>query len=451
MRLLSMVAVGLGLLTGTVAAAPTPVGNPVAPASPAAPSPQPLTLEHAMHVALTTHPTAMRYDELVAVAAAHVQHSYSGLLPHVYFEAAEKSGPPAVPSFGSAGLINSGSMRGFGADVVLSQMYDFGQTVHRTQAQRHSLQAAQADAEGQRALLLLAVCKDYDEALLAQRLWTLAQSTMQARQTTAEQAFARFSTGLVTRVDVGLARSALAEAQALEVQARNAVQVAYDVLADAIGSEPLARYVLSEPDPAPDSLSSTLEQDVAEALACRPEIHSQLAAIEAARHTLMAATDERMPTLRLLAAGGYAHDVPGTPDPHHGLGVNLTLPIFSGGFIQSDVDEAKHQLRALQDSEDELVHSVRLEVARARLGYQTLLESRAAIAEQVRQAADAERLASLRYEHKLGNIVEVQQAQLGLLSAQTSEAQLHYNLRTAYAALRYARGTLLPASGGEKK
>jgi outer membrane protein TolC len=80
---------------------------------------------------------------------------------------------------------------------------------------------------------------------------------------------------------------------------------------------------------------------------------------------------------------------------------------------------------------------------KARLLLDALLQSRPAIAEQLIQARDSVKLATQRYREGLGNILELQQTQLSLLTAETSAARLRYDLITAQAALRYALGTLV--------
>jgi len=150
-----------------------------------------------------------------------------------------------------------------------------------------------------------------------------------------------------------------------------------------------------------------------------------------------------LPTLRFQAVGGYI-ELPKPVKPNDwAYGMALTYPFYTGGLIESESDEALHRLAATRLRGEELANDLRLEVTRARLQLESLLESRTAAAERVRQAADSDRLSTSRYRHGLGSIIEQQQAQLALLNAKIDEARLRFETMTAYYALSYARGDIL--------
>src|SRR5207253_2573653 len=117
-----------------------------------------------------------------------------------------------------------------GGDAVLSQIYDFGRTLHRVLSRRHAAAAASQDEEAQRAFVALNVVRAYDETLLARRLLELARQNERARYVTLKQATANFRLGLVSRVDESLARSLLASARAAVVATRNDLRLSYVVL-----------------------------------------------------------------------------------------------------------------------------------------------------------------------------------------------------------------------------
>ncbi|MGH8581245.1 MAG: TolC family protein [Gammaproteobacteria bacterium] len=411
----------------------------------AAPS---LSLDAALTTALERHPSLRRLGEEGLAAEAREEVAKSAFFPRVTLEALGKEGPSSAPGFGFRGLANSTIVQNAGASVVLEQMiFDFGRAQHRTEASRWLAGAAKTQVQSQRALVTLGLYRAYFRALLAQQLVELAQENLSARETIVKQAEARAKAGLTSRVDEGLARASLAEAQVGLVHARNETQNAFAELNNAMGVAGAQSYRLGEPpeaQPASDTRATALEQDLLRALQQRPEMQALHRHIQAAAEQAEAAQAEGRPLVRALGSVGYlnAPDEFGD-DRVWAVGLSLSYPLFTGGQVEGEVSSARHREAALQAARDELAQAIRLQVAQARMAFDALTQSRQAIAEQLTYARDSVKLATQRYREGLGDILELQQAQLGLVSAETSAARVRYDLVTAQAALRYALGTLV--------
>jgi len=412
----------------------------------AAPS---LSLDEALTTALERHPSLKRLGEEGLAAEAREEVAKSAFFPRVTLEALGKEGPSSAPGFGFRGLTNSTIVQNAGASVVLEQMiFDFGRAHHRTAASRWLTGAAKTQVQSQRALVILEVYRAYFRALLAQQLVELAQENLSARETIVKQAEARAKAGLTSRVDEGLARASLAEAQVGLVHARNETQNAFAELNNAMGVVGAPSYRLGEPppeaQPASDTRATALEQDLSRALQQRPEMQALHRHIQAAAEQAEAAQAEGRPLVRALGSVGYlnAPDEFGD-DRVWAVGLSLSYPLFTGGQVEGEVSSARHREAALQAARDELAQAIRLQVAQARMAFDALTQSRPAIAEQLTYARDSVKLATQRYREGLGDFLELQQAQLGLVSAETSAARVRYDLVTAQAALRYALGTLV--------
>lgn len=419
--------------------------NAGAAAELAAPS---LSLDAALTTALERHPSLRRLGEEGLAAEAREEVAKSAFFPRVTLEALGKEGPPSAPGFGFHGLANSTIVQNAGASVVFEQMiFDFGRAHHRTEASRWLAGAAKTQVQSQRALVTLGLYRAYFRALLAQQLVELAQENLSARETIVKQAEARAKAGLTSRVDEGLARASLAEAQVGLVRARNETQNAFAELNNAMGVAGAPSYRLGEPPEAQlasDTRATALEQDVLRALEQRPEMQALHRHIQAAAEQAEAAQAEGKPLIRALGSVGYlnAPDEFGD-DRIFAAGLSLSYPLFTGGQVEGEVASARHREAALQAARDELAQTIRLQVAQARMALDALAQSRWAIAEQLTYARDSVKLATQRYREGLGDFLELQQAQLGLVSAETSAARVRYDLVTAQAALRYALGTLV--------
>jgi len=138
------------------------------------------------------------------------------------------------------------------------------------------------------------------------------------------------------------------------------------------------------------------------------------------------------PAGRLCQNGGFFSD--------RQAGLNISFPLFDGLRVKSNVDLAKAQVRLAELQLQQQREAVSLDVARARA---ELRRARAVFAASQQNSAEADeafRLASLRFARGLSTQLEVSDAQLALLTAQSTEARATYDLFLASADLARALG-----------
>jgi outer membrane protein TolC len=126
------------------------------------------------------------------------------------------------------------------------------------------------------------------------------------------------------------------------------------------------------------------------------------------------------------------------------LGLQLSLPIFDGFRVRSNVELAQAQARVAELQLQQQREAVAVDVARARA---ELRRSRAAYAARQQNSLEAQeafQLASLRFSRGLSTQLEVSDAQLALLTAQSTEARATYDLFLASADLARALGRPIP-------
>ena len=120
------------------------------------------------------------------------------------------------------------------------------------------------------------------------------------------------------------------------------------------------------------------------------------------------------------------------------------MPVFDGFRVRSNVDLARAQARLAELQLQQQREAVSLDAARARA---ELRRARAVFAARQQNAAEADeafRLATLRYARGLSTQLEVSDAQLALLTAQSTEARATYDLVLASADLARALGRPIP-------
>lgn len=199
--------------------------------------------------------------------------------------------------------------------------------------------------------LILRVSQAYFDVLASQDTLETIQAQKKAVETQLEAAEHGFQLGATTVTDIHEARSRLDLLNASEIEARNTLQVNEDQLAKIIGERPGSLLGLaadtSLPPPSPARLedwtaqSSQASLDVARA-------HLETLIVE---KQIDIAQSGHYPTLSLYAQTGSASDR-GIYGPRNGprsidsaVGLQLSIPIFSGGEVSSQVREQTSRLQ----------------------------------------------------------------------------------------------------------
>lgn len=126
------------------------------------------------------------------------------------------------------------------------------------------------------------------------------------------------------------------------------------------------------------------------------------------------------------------------------FGVQVSWPLFDGLRAKGNVDLAQAQERIARLQLAQEREAVAVERARARAEYARAEASYEAQQQNVGEADEAFRIASLRFERGLATQLEVSDAQLLLLTARTNAARATIDYYLAAAELARARGVGVP-------
>lgn len=227
--------------------------------------------------------------------------------------------------------------------------------------------AAEAGFEKERQDAGLRVAEAYFNVLAAQsqvRVLEAQLDALTAQQKLAERAFAA---GLGTRTDIDDARAQVQQAQAGLIDANFNLDNARRTLAALVGKTPadLADVVperMRLAPPQPPLLDHWLQQMEA----ANPELASLRWQVEMAQRDIDRQKAGHYPTLDLIAARQYgSNETNISIDTRYVtdyVGVQLSVPIFSGGAVSAAVRQAESNLDKAR---------FQLEAARRRLGVET--------------------------------------------------------------------------------
>ena len=326
---------------------------------------------------------------------------------------------------------------------------------------RADAEVAQAEADYQAAQqdLILRTSQRYFDVLAAQDTVDAAQATLEAFSRQLEQADKRFEVGLIAITDVQEARAAHDQAAAAVIQAKRALATANELLRELTGESfdtlagPIDDLPLEAPAPADE------EQWVTHALDQNLRVVSARLATDIAKQDVSVARAGHLPSIDIVASrqdqdfegtqigrNAVGETTPRSPGDQNqrqdSIGVQVTVPIYSGGGTSSRVRQHVYLHRAahkrLKRTNHETEHAARdayldmlSEMSRVRASKQALESSRTAL-----QATEA------GFEVGTRTTVDVLQSRRQLFDAQTTYSRSRYDYILNVLQLQLATGTL---------
>lgn len=442
------------LLAAILLAAPAD-GEPAA-------QPNSLSLKQAEETALRNQPTLREAHGLLEAAEGRVEEARSGYLPQVSLNATYERTtsnyaprPGILPSSVSTGGTGGGTLTATPSHVSWNPqynyyllgltgsqlLYDFGQTSNRWRAASASRDAAGENTRTATLQTLLNVRRAYFQARAQRDLVAVAEETVKNQEKHVEQTQAFVRTGIQPEINLATVMTALANARVQLVTTRNNDALAQAQLAQAMGVMVGPTFTLADTElPAVPGEDGAMGPLLDRAQRARPELANLVDQRRAQELTLRSVKGAYGPA---LSAIGNLSDNGTSIDglvPNWYVGLGLTWNILQGGLTNGQVREAKGTLENLVGQEEVLRLQIQVDVEQARLGVQAAKATISAAEEAQANARNQLTLAEQRYEHGLGNAVELSDAQVAYTSAEAQLVQAKFNLASARAQLLTAVG-----------
>jgi outer membrane protein len=425
---------------------PSPPGNPQLSSVPQTTgTPGSLTLKQAEELAIKNNPQ-ISVGRLIALASQQFTREVkSSLWPTA---TADITGVDAQSgSRLTAGALNNPILyERAAAGVMVTQLItDFGRTTNLVSSANYAAKAENQNAVATKEQILLAVNKAFYNGLQATAVLTVAQQTVNERQTVANQVEALFKSKLKSELDFSFASVNLAQAKLLLLDAQNNENAAFATLSMVLGFPSLENFQLvaetSPLTPPPGNVDDLISQ----AFSSRPEILSLQFQYQSAKKFQTAERDLLLPSIRAMGAVG---DTPlGNPavapnpgalsNTYGAVGANIDIPLFNGFLYTARAREANLRAQATQERLRDMRNLISRDVRTSWLNANTAYQRLAVTQQLLQQANLALSLAQSRYNLGLGSIVELSQAQLQQTQAQISYAQAGYDYRLSLAVLTY--------------
>lgn len=307
----------------------------------------------------------------------------------------------------------------------------FGRLRNLTEAARQNYLATEENARTVHLTVVSEVANAYFQLRSADHLLELVEQTLQSRKDSLDLVTRRFEAGVSSELDVNQAKTLLDSASAdLASFSRQRAQ-ALNLLVFLIG-QPLPE---SLPEPAPfvrDQVLTGIPVGLpSDLLARRPDIRAAENALLAANANIGAARAAFFPTINLTGVFGTAsQSLGGLFKPGStawAFTPALSVPIFTGGSLQSQLDVANAANRAAVAQYERTIQLAFREVADTLAGEATYTSQIDAARAQELAAGKTLELSNLRYAAGIDSYLQVQTAQVEYFTAQKRLVQARFN------------------------
>lgn len=324
-------------------------------------------------------------------------------------------------------------------------IYDFGRTGNARDAALLTTRSSEFDSIRVEQEVVLNVKQAYFALLAAKKLVAVSHKTVEQAETHLRQAQAFFRAGSRPRFEVTRAEVEVNSARLSLINANNSVRIRTIALYNAMGREPGGELELE------DLLSSAAdfppyEQVKEDALKNRPEMQKAEADIEAARSRVKAAQAGYFPTLSASGAYNWAHGTSsmgafrGDVEDSWNAGITLSFPFFEGGLTRGKVSEARANLLLVEAQRDTLRQAILIELSQAYADLESAKVRINVMESSLQKARENLAIAQGRYEAGVGPSIEITDAQVSSVNAETDHVQALYDYQLAIARVLKAIG-----------
>ncbi len=355
----------------------------------------------------------------------------------------------AVPSSADTkarpSLISPFETNVFQGNLSASWELDVFGGIHRgVQAATADVAAAEENRRDVVVILLGDVGRVYAQLRGFQRRLEIANKNIKTQQETLDLTTARAKAGLATELDVSRARAQLESTKAVVPTLLSGIDVSIHRLSVFLGEEPGAlRGELEKTSPIPSA-----EPDVEVGLPSgllkrRPDIRRAEAQLAAATARVGEAKADLFPRFVLTGTAGrqatQLHDLTLGVGNFFSVGPGISLPLFTGGRIRSNIAVQMSRQRAALISYQSAILNALQEVQNALVNYSQEQERRDRLNQAVQQSQLAVDLATEQYRAGLVDFLSVLEAQRELYANEDqlvqSQTSVTANLIALYRAL----------------
>lgn len=342
---------------------------------------------------------------------------------------------------GSLNTGNGGHNNNYSARLSVTQGIDIFNLVPAAQdVERFTRDFYVTDLQRVQNETALSVKDQYFNVLRDQEQVAVFAQQVAADQESVRVTQARVNAGAAAEFDLLTAQTTLSNAQQQLSSARNTLTLAQVNLDNLLGlnaDTPLALQV-----PALPPLNQTFNKNALTQFAYtrRPELQQAGNNVRIAQRLVKLAGVGLLPSFSFVGAGNYNGYVSTGSHSTVSLSAVLGVPLYDGGTTRAKIKEAQSDLRSQLITQGQLQENVAVEVRQALSNINDAQTRASSAGLGAQQAAEAYRLANVRYQNGIGTILDVVNAQAQLAQARSNLLNAQYDYQTSLAQLTRALG-----------
>lgn len=408
------------------------------------------SLSDVVDQALCYNPRTRQAWAAARVQAAQTGAAKSAYLPSVNLNTAAQYSLNSSSSNLQVTTISGGG--GSGAPIsrvtpILSMnylLYNFGGREAQLESAQRSLEAANWSHDAVLQSVMFQAIQAYYQLFASQALVESTHAVEQAAAEALKAAQVRYKVGAVAVADTLQAQTLFAQAQMNRQKAEGDAQVAAGNLANALGLEAdrrlnIAKPSLQKPDAERDA---DVHQLIDAAKQLRPDLAAAEASVRAAEANIDVAKATGMPSVSLVGNYAFSHTSTPSDTQSWSVGVQLSIPLFTGFNNTYQVRSAEQQAEVQQANHEVLNRSIGLAVWTAFQNLNTANATFRSSEDLLTSALQSEKVAMGRYKMGAGNILDIVTAQSALANARMQHIQAQYAWLIQKAQLAQAIGRL---------
>jgi outer membrane protein len=431
-------------------------------AEPGEPAPLKLSLSEAVERALVRGEEIRLAREQLVRADAQITQVRAGAFPQIsgiirydrtlrsIFDIDLEGPPGEVPTGDLFGDLPFGRANTWVLGVQVDQtLYAGGRVATGLDIARRVQRATRYGVSEAESEIVRNVRQAYLQVLFTRSLVEIAEQSLEVATEQLELVESFLARGTASEFEVLQARVERDNIEPQLVQARNADRLAELELRRLLNIE-VARPLVLDFGPAAVAEVQVSHDEVLRAALRRPAVRAARERVRIQEEAIDLARAGRRPTASAFANFSFQSfpdnlvpaGLPGGEQWREDwvVGLQVTIPIFSGFRVTAEVDEAQSEYRSAVYEERQLRQAitVQAEAALSELeGARAQIVARQATVEQAERALA---LAELRYENGLARLIELSNARLLLQQARVNEAEARVTYLSALAAVEYATG-----------
>ena len=379
------------------------------------------------------------------LARAQYRRQLSALLPNVTGDVNESLNQINLAAFGiplPAGLKSPvvGPFGIFDAHASMSETFLDFNAINKIHAASENEKAAKFNLQDARELVVLVVGDQYLLTVASAARLDTAKAQLNTAQTIFQQAQDLKKAGVSAGIDVLRSQVQMQTQQQRVLAAQNQFEQQKMSLARTIGIPVAQQFQLSDAVPYAPLMSMDLEEALAHAYQVRPEFRAAESRVRSAELAVKAAKGEALPTLAVTGQTGFIGPAPGSAENTYAVSAGVRIPIFQGGKVKADVDQAATLLKQERLQLENLRARVEYEIRSALLEVKTSDDQVNVAKQQIDLAAEQLKEAQDRYKAGVSGSLEVVQAQEAVAGANENEIQALYQNNVAKLSLVRALG-----------